>query len=361
MARYLGAQGVWVDHVSTLDPHPVSGFGDPSMKNYSNILFADNYWQDMGDNFIVPNGQAIGGAYNRHMTNLSGGYSSSHSDAHLWYHGTIDLRTPILVDTASITANERQAWWTPFEQAGTNTGFLYSLIGGGDRLSTAEPSGTGNGRINDGFNKVWDIGAGIAPNRNTLPLNNGAWPNLLRLTVSGTNRFVAGDPIPLTFYYQYGSNTSVSATVRFFLDPDTNPFNSNALSIDQINVAGTGTNSVGFLSRTMPPNASMVAPGSYFVYATIGDGARGRYLYAPQKIVLLPGTQPPLLLAEGVQGGIFHCTVAGLSGQTIVIQGSTNLSQWISLQTNKLVGTTWDFQDSESTGFPRRFYRAVLQ
>src|SRR5207249_3843022 len=184
LARLLGAQGVWVDQVTTLDPRPVSQFGDPSMKNYANILFADNYWQNMGDGLFVPNGQAIAGAYNRQLTNLNGGYSSSHSDVHLWYHGTIDLVTPATDTQASITTAERQTWWTAFEAAGTNTGFLYSLIGGGDRLSSAEPGGAGKGRISDGFNKVWDLGAGIAANRDSLPSNNGLWPNLLRLNVT---------------------------------------------------------------------------------------------------------------------------------------------------------------------------------
>ena len=55
--------------------------------------------------------------------------------------GTIDLVTPATDTQASITTAERQTWWTAFEAAGTNTGFLYSLIGGGDRLSSAEPGG----------------------------------------------------------------------------------------------------------------------------------------------------------------------------------------------------------------------------
>jgi hypothetical protein len=135
LARFLGAQGVWVDHVTMLDPRPVSFLGDPAMKSYANILFADNYWQNLCDGLTVPNGQPIAGAYNRQLTSLSGGYSSSHSDVHLWYHGTIDLATPTTDTQANLTAAERQSWWTDFEAAGAVAGFYYSLIGGGDRLS----------------------------------------------------------------------------------------------------------------------------------------------------------------------------------------------------------------------------------
>ncbi len=112
MARILGAQGIWVDQVTTLDPDPVSLYHDAAITNYANVLFADNYWQNMGDGLLVPNGQAVAGAYNRHLTNLDGGYSSSHSDSHLWYHCTIDLDTPADDTQATITSAERQTWWT---------------------------------------------------------------------------------------------------------------------------------------------------------------------------------------------------------------------------------------------------------
>ena len=49
MARLLVAQGIWMDQVTTLDPDPVSLYGDPPIKNYANVLFADNYWQNMGN------------------------------------------------------------------------------------------------------------------------------------------------------------------------------------------------------------------------------------------------------------------------------------------------------------------------
>src|ERR1043166_9005873 len=92
MARLFGAQGVWVDHVTTLDPRPVSQLGDASVTSWANVLYADNFWQNMGDGVIVPNGQSVFGAYNRKLLDLNGGYSSTHSDVHLWYHGTIDRK-----------------------------------------------------------------------------------------------------------------------------------------------------------------------------------------------------------------------------------------------------------------------------
>jgi len=38
MTRLLGAQGIWVDQVTTLDPHPVASFGDPAIYLERRIL-----------------------------------------------------------------------------------------------------------------------------------------------------------------------------------------------------------------------------------------------------------------------------------------------------------------------------------
>jgi len=360
MARVLGAQGVWVDQVTTLDPDPVSLYGDPAIKNYANVLFADNYWQNMGDGVLVPNGQAVSGAYNRYLTNLNGGYSSSHSDVHLWYHGTIQLTTPASDTQASITAAERQTWWTAAEAAGTNAGFYYSLIGGGDRFSTNEPAGAGTGRIRDGYNQVWDLGAGSVTNRTRLPADNGAWPNLLRLNVTSTNHFSVDDPVSVAFYDQFGSNASASATVRFFLDPDASPYDGNELNLGQLTLSGTGTNAVFFGTAGLTLNPAVTLPGNYSLFASISDGAHTRYLYAPERLVLDPSRRAPGIFANGFQNNRFHLTISGYPGQNIIVEASTNLVQWDALATNTLSGTTFDFADEASTGLAHRYYRAVL-
>src|SRR2546422_8481281 len=43
-------------------------------------------------------------------------------------------------------------------------------------LEPAQPVGAGAGQVRDGYNKVWDFGAGLASNRQPLPANNGTCP-----------------------------------------------------------------------------------------------------------------------------------------------------------------------------------------
>jgi hypothetical protein len=362
LARILGAQGIWVDHLTTLDPYPLGLDSDPAMVNHANFLFADNYWQ----NTSFPNGQPLAGAYNRHRTDLDGGNPSSanHSDTHLWYHGTIDLNTPAGDNLAMITTNERAVWWTATEAAGTNTGFLYSFVGCGDRLSGVEPAGTGNGRIIDGFNKVWDLGAGVAANpatnRTRLPADNGAWPNLDGLTLTDTNPVAIGDPIPLALYYQSRANTSAVANFQFYLDSDSNPRSGNEHTIFEGTVPSTGLSNVYYAALNLSLNLAATLPGTYSVFGSINDGTHTRYLYAPQRLILGPSRQPPVLTASGVQSNLFGFNVSVFPGQTVIFQVSTNLVQWISIQTNLLAGTRLGFADPDGASDPQSYYRVML-
>lgn len=359
LARFLGAQGVWVDQITTLDPRPVSSLGDPSMKLYANILYVDNYWQNMGDGLFVPNGQSLNGAYNRHLTSLNGGYSSAHSDVHLWYHGTIDFTPNLTVDGATIGETQRQNWWTTYEARGTNTGFHFSLIVGGDRLSDDEPAGAGNGRISDGFNKVWDLGGGVAPNRDALPVNNGAWPNPLLFSHNATNPMPLGSSLGFTLHYQTGSNQP-SAQLSVYLDPDQNAFNTNEIELLQANVAATGINNVFLASTNVTLTGPGLSPGTYWLCAGLTSSNRMRYLYAPNPVQVIANLQPPSLTALSLSNGVFRLLLSGNVGDQVVTEFSTNFATWTPFTTNMLNAETIELEDPDAASDAYRFYRSWM-
>jgi hypothetical protein len=309
-----------VDQITTLDPHPLNNDGfmdfpytvvDASARTYENVLFHDNYFQIM--DFIY--GESVRGAYVRQLTDLNGGYSGfggAHSDVHLWYHATLDLRTPASDSGASVTASQRQTWWTAPERGGTNAGFLWSRVGDGNRLRTPR----------DGFNQRWDLGAGLSNNREPLQGNSGAWPNIIDLRLAGTN---------LTYFYQ-GPNSTIS----FGVDPDGNPLNQNEQIVRELAVAATGPNNIG--SNTI----GLLDVSLGRIFARITSGERTRLLYLP--------TAPRLTIARNT------VTVLGRIGQTIALQSSVDLNSWQPLATNTLTGSSWSVPFIPAG---RSFYRAA--
>src|SRR5262249_34267688 len=152
--------------------------------------------------------------------------------------------TPATDTQATITSAERQSWWTSYEAEGLLAGFYYSLVGGGDRRSADEPAGSGNGRLLDGYNQVWDFGAGTAANRYALDSNNGAWPSVIKFNITGPKAITAGESTELKLYYQYGATTNQSLNLEIFLDNDSNPYNSGSKEVFNLTYPSTGTNSV---------------------------------------------------------------------------------------------------------------------
>jgi hypothetical protein len=371
ISRLLGTNGVWVDHLTTLDPHPLNDPAFPAdsllytnvdapARTYVNVLYHDNYWQN-DDTFVF--GQSVAGAYIRKQTNFSGGYSGfggSHSDVHLWYHGTLDWRVPASDTEASLGSAQRQSWWVAYEQGGTNAGFRYSLIGGGDRLSTDKPLGTGSHAIFEGFNQWWDLGAGSSSNRTTIASNNGNWPDLIRFNRITTNNVVLGQGTPLRFYFQWAHPSSDFATVSIFLDDNFNPFDTNQTLLQQISVPASGASFVSLMTTNILLAASNATPGLHAFFAKIIGGGRTRYLYAPE-LVRVVSSQPPLLDIEKASATQFLIGVNGSLGQTIVLQNSTNLQSqsWLSFATNTLVTNRWVYTNNAPISGPQ-FYRAVL-
>ena len=375
LSRILGTNGIWVDHLTTLDPHPVNndGFNEPGFfptdatakVTYSTVLYHDNYWQDIGTGFDF-DGESVPGAYNRQLTTLSGGYNNTsslapnHSNTHLWYFGTMDTNTPasynIGGDSATIDASMRSSWWLPYEDDGINAGFLYSLIGGANRLSTDHPLGLpSDPAIVDGFNQWWDLGAGVSTNRTALATNNGSWPNLIRFNITGTNVVASGQSVSAGFYYQYGG-PSTNLTAQFYFGGDFNALNTNRTLTTQLPLAVSGVKSVYYTAASVFTTG--LPAGTYSVCAKISDGARSRYLYAPQLVQVL--SAPPLVL--GITNGIAgHAAVyiGSAPGQPTILQSSTDLTNWTSIKTNSSPGGTWLYPITFTPGPAQQFFRAV--
>lgn len=363
-SRLLGTNGVWVDHLTTLDPHPLN---DPNFPHdsifykavdapcatYQNVLFHDNYWQTNSSLII---GESVSGAYARKLTSLPGGYGSDHSDVHLWYHGTLDFATPASDTESSITTVSRNNWWTGPENRGTNAGFIYSLIGKGDRTAYFPLGLPGDPIVRNGYNQYWDLGAGsLNPNRTALTSNNGRWPNLIKFNLTGTNAVLSGNLIGAKLYYQYGGASNL--TVQIYFDADLNPFNSNGIPVLALQPPATGTSSVNYYSN-LGLATTNVAPGSYAICAKISDGPHTRYLYAPELATILSIPPPPILDIKKVGATQFIIGVNGVSGQKIALQTSGDLQNWVSLATNALTASRWTYTNSLPSD--KQFYRAVI-
>ncbi len=383
LSLLLGTNGIWVDQLTKLDPHPLhnDGFSDSlggsvvdasASNTYANVLFADNDWEDLGSTSgltpqLDPNGEPVAGAYNRQLTYLNGGYppvifSSDpyeyHSNVHLWYHGTIDTNTPASDTEASITTAERTSWWVSYENEGARAGLYYSLIGGGDRTSMDHPLGLpSDPAIRDGYNQFWNLGGGTNANRTLLPSNNGTWPNIIKFNVTSTNVVAENGFVLTTLYYQYAGTSNL--TLKIYFDEDSNPCNSNSIPVLQLQPTQTGSQNVGVYNDNLYLSTTNIPPGIYDVYGEISDGLHTRYLYTPERVEIVSSQQPVLGISE-LSNLQFIINVNGLPNQKIILQTSTDLQNWLSLATNAPASGNWIYTNNVSSNLSGQFYRAVL-
>jgi hypothetical protein len=126
-------------------------------------------------------------------------------------------------------------------------------------------------------------------------------------------------------------------------------------------VAGTNLLQSGSNNTlTLPP----VLAGNAGSYTVVVTNAYGSVTSAVAALVVnIPLTAPQIMTADssfGFLSGQFGFNLSGAFGQTIVVDGSTNLVDWTPLFTNTVGGSPFYFCDPASAGIRWRFYRARL-
>ena len=312
IARLLGLQGIEVEQVTSLDPHPLTEADpqpvmgshtiDTPVQIYENILFVDNYYQ----NIQFPTGQYVAGAFNRLWTSLPGGYHnetgytynilgtnynfSDHLNIILMYHGTIDLSTPTNNGQATMTQTERNAWFNTYETQGEIEGFYYSLDIRGDRKSTNTPV-SGGDQIIDGYHNIAILGGNGA--RQAQNWTNAVWPNVITHDVlinsnvlqAGLQTLYLGEEIQVRYNYRSYTNSS---NITIYADIDRNPYNNN-------NAAIIGTENLSSTSSVIVQSSvNWVVTGlnvgtKYYLYTKINDGTHLRYIYSSHEFNIEQG------------------------------------------------------------------------
>ena len=304
IARLLGEKGVVVDHLTPLDPHPLTStdpqpvFSAPVIIDtpaaiYENVIFADVYSQ-LTD---YPKGEYLNGGYNREWGNMPGGYfdNASPNDAYanhrnifLMYQGTINTNNPVNNGEATMNSTERNAWFNAYETNGFATGFYYSRICNKRDRASADTPNDGD-QIRKGY--INDPLFGGAGERANLSWSEAVWPNIAALDIL-TNNVTLGHGAHIinngdTLQFRYtGLDYDSSGTVTLVFDADHNPYNSNDfIVITNINYSASNGN---YFQNTISWEMPSVTAGTYKTCAKISDGPRTRYFYSDSVIVSVP-------------------------------------------------------------------------
>lgn len=106
-------------------------------------------------------------------------------------------------------------------------------------------------------------------------------------------------------------------------------------------------------NATMVTISGLVEGRTYYFAAATYDSAGDESTYSNEASYAVPVT-PPGLSSVFRSAGSFSFNIAGVAGYKYVVQASTNLANWTSVQTN---ASPFAFTDTNAGRFNRRFYR----
>jgi Fibronectin type III domain len=99
--------------------------------------------------------------------------------------------------------------------------------------------------------------------------------------------------------------------------------------------------------------AGLMDGTTYYFAAVAVDSAGGESPFSNEAVYTVPSAAATLAVSPGLGGG-FSFSVSGISGYQYVVQSSTDLVNWVPVQTNTAPFT---FTDTNAVATPQCFYR----
>ncbi|MBX3380025.1 MAG: hypothetical protein KF805_08005 [Phycisphaeraceae bacterium] len=268
LATNLGQRGIYVDHLTTLDPYNVALFGDAAPVVPSSVVFADNIWQDSA----FPSGKSLPGAFNQHL-GLLGTTSNNHSYMHTYYFGTID---PSATGDGECAGCIDPVWYTQDVDLHTRmqSGFWYSRIAGGDRAGAQAAAG-----LLSTLGGTAVVGAG---GRTAVTVTQPAWPNIFRVETGSLA--IAQNQANFTAFDYQASGASVQ--VKVFAADDRNPSHGGIL-LGTTTLALASAPTHGVIAWNATPPARPQPYSIYLAVTDLGAGGQTRYAYDAGSLTVL--------------------------------------------------------------------------
>jgi hypothetical protein len=279
VAQRLGELGIWTNHLTYLDPQPLTFFADDQPANvWDTVIFAEDYRQ----NLQIPMGENLPGTSNWDIsvnlcpsslpplsppTSCVWPYTNlPHSKVHAFYFGTI---APSNDDGDGIAIDDA---WYPLAGRFTTTGYYFAR--------TAQRAGFPGTRPSAGISNRFPGGAANRIDHVATPVAGSAYPNVL-IVAPTTYTHTLGQSVLIPFVAQ---DFDSPYDVYFELDDDTNPFNGSA------NGCTATLGPPRHLEPTTGPQSCTQGSGCEFSYVatTVGscyirtratDGVHTRYDY----------------------------------------------------------------------------------
>jgi hypothetical protein len=119
---------------------------------------------------------------------------------------------------------------------------------------------------------------------------------------------------------------------------------------NQTNLIAADTN----LTSLLLTNVQFSDAGSYSALIT---NIYGSVTSAPASLIVYSNATPTLTIDSAATNGQFQFDILGITGLNYSVEASSNLIDWVPLQTNV---SPFTFVDTNAVAFPQRFYRSVF-